>query len=179
MRSRQGEGRGCGRGKGRKETKHSAAVAAHPSPSPPAGKRGRGEGTRGTTRLALPWIFISADSALGFRTSRGFFRGLRTASSQERLALLASQIPSRKNNPPSLASLSPSNSIPLLLFLFPSSTVPQARSRSHRRRNHLSSPFSYSLSLSLLLGGLEGGGTVSSTRRDKERRGWKKIATPS
>lgn len=106
MRSRQGEGRGCGRGKGRKETKRSAAVAAHPSPSPPAGKRGRGEGTRGTTRLALPWIFISADSALGFRTSRGFFRGLRTASSQERLALLASQIPSRKNNPPSLASLS-------------------------------------------------------------------------
>lgn len=169
MRSRKrkegNETLGCGRG------------TPLPFPSRWETRKGRGNKRDDKASAALDLHFRGL--SLGFRTFRGFFRGLRTASSQERLALLASQIPSRKNNPPSLASLSPSNSIPLLLFLFPSSTVPQARSRSHRRRNHLSSPFSYSLSLSLLLGGLEGGGTVSSTRRDKERRGWKKIATPS
>lgn len=71
--------------------------------------------------------------------------------------------PIAEEYPPSRFSpFSRSNSIPFSppLLLFPSSSVPQTR-RSHRRRNHLSSPFrSLSSSFSRR-------GTVSSTRREK------------
>lgn len=115
---------------------------------------------------------------LAFGLLSTFFRGLRTASSQERLTLLAKNTPSLSRQPLLPPPLSRSNSTPFLVLLL-SSTVPQAR-RSHRRRNHRLVPFSrplpplsLSLSLSLLLGALErskGDGIIDTEeKRDGER----------
>lgn len=98
----------------------SETLAHPPLPRHWETKRGR-RGTRGDKATAASDLHFRGLSPWLSDFSR-FFRGLRTASSQERLALLASQIPSRKNIHPlaSPLSLVPIPSLfPLPSFSFP------------------------------------------------------------
>lgn len=136
--------------------------ARAPSPSPPLGNeegKARNERRQGYRRLGSSFP-RTQPLAFGLLEVFSWFKDSvesRTSRSPRLSNPIAEEYPPSRFSP-----FSRSNSIPFSppLLLFPSSSVPQTR-RSHRRRNHLSSPFrSLSSSFSRR-------GTVSSTRREK------------